>query len=116
MTQTLNHRYSPLEQAARQNQVSLADSGRQLSARDQATLKRILTSKCDYVPNPLFEKPNAQKQIFDEAPPISRPDTSWYHPVMENLTDARTVSTSGTVLLTAAEERALFLQFNYCRY
>jgi RNA polymerase sigma factor (sigma-70 family) len=94
----------------------LAGSDRQLSDRDQATLKQILTSKCDFVPNPLFEKADAEKKIFDEAPPISRPDTSWYHPVMENLTDARGVHNVGTVLLTAAEERALFLQFNYCRY
>jgi len=116
MMETLSHRYSPLEQTRRQNRVSLAGSDRQLSERDQATLKQILTSKCDFVPNPLFEKPDAEKKIFDEAPPISRPDTSWYHPVMENLTDARGVKNVGTVLLTAAEERALFLQFNYCRY
>jgi len=112
----LTHKHSPLEQARRQNQVTLMDSVRQLSSADQATLKRILTSKCDFVPNPLFEEPGAYKKIFDEAPPIQKPDTSWYHPVMENLTDARSANTSGTVLLTAAEERALFLQFNYCRF
>ena len=116
MMTTMTQRVSPLDQARRQNKVAMSDSTRELSARDQATLKRILTSKCDFVPNPLFEKANAQRQIFDEAPPIGRPDTSWYHPVMDNATDSRSVNTGGTVLLTAAEERALFLQFNYCRY
>ena len=113
-TQTMDQRVSPLEQA-RGSRVSLAGV-KQLSNRDQATLKQILASKCDFVPNELFGKANAQRKIFDEAPPIARPDTSWYHPVMENITDARTVNPRGTVLLTAAQERALFLQFNYCRY
>jgi len=116
MMETLSHPHSPLEQTRRQNRVSLAGSDRQLSERDQATFKQILTGKCDFVPNPLFEKADAEKKIFDEAPPIHRPDTSWYHPVMENITDARGVHNVGTVLLTAAEERALFLQFNYCRF
>jgi len=116
MMETLSHTYSPLEQARRQNRVALAGSDRQLSDRDQATLKQVLNSHCDFVPNPLFEQADAARKIFDEAPPISRPDTSWYHPVMENLTDASGVRNVGTVLLTAAEERALFLQFNYCRY
>jgi RNA polymerase sigma factor (sigma-70 family) len=116
MMETLTHTHSPLEQTRRQNRVALAGFGRQLSDRDQATLKQILNSHCDFVPNPLFEQPEAAHKIFDEAPAISRPDTSWYHPVMENLTDASAVRNVGTVLLTAVQERALFLQFNYCRY
>jgi len=35
---------------------------------------------------------------------------------MENLTEPSAVRNVGTVPLTAAEERTLFLQFNYCRY
>src|SRR5438046_2095948 len=103
MTQMLNHRFSPLEQARRQSEVEITGTERQLSARDQATLKRILTGKCDFVPNVLFGRADAKKRIFDNAPAIRRPDTSWYHPVMENLTDARSANTSGNVLLTAAE-------------
>lgn len=116
MPASLNHPLSPLAQTRRQHVVALDDPQRQLSDRDQMTLKRILTNKCDYVPNALFTKPKAQRAIFDEAPTIRRPDTSWYHPVMENAVDSRSVNHSGNVLLTAAEERALFLQFNYCRF
>ncbi|MCE9592500.1 MAG: sigma-70 family RNA polymerase sigma factor [Planctomycetes bacterium] len=115
-TQTLNHRFSPLEQVRRHNQVATTEGSRRLSDRDQATLKQVLTGKLDFVPNPLFEKADAQRKIFDEALPIARPDTSWYHPVMDNATDARSVRSVGTVLLTAAQERTLFLQFNYCKY
>lgn len=87
-----------------------------LSTEDQATLQLVLQGKGDYVPNDAFSKTSAQRKIFDEAPPIRRPDTSWYHPVMDNLSETRIGRNAGTVLLTAAEERALFLQFNYARY
>ncbi|MCX5661431.1 MAG: sigma-70 family RNA polymerase sigma factor [Planctomycetota bacterium] len=78
-------------------------------------MKQLLQSKCDFVPNPLFETADAERVIFDEPAPIKRPDTSWYHPVMDNITETRTVHV-GTVLLTGAQERTLFLQFNYCRF
>jgi RNA polymerase sigma factor (sigma-70 family) len=96
---------------------SVATRIKRLSNRDQALLNQILTmEKYDYVDHVMFRRSNAERKIFDEAPQIRRPDTSWYHPVMENLTDSRAVKNVGTVLLTAAEERALFLQFNYCRF
>jgi RNA polymerase sigma factor (sigma-70 family) len=79
-------------------------------------VSQLLTEKYDPVANDLFAQPDAARKIFDEAPPIQYPDTSWYHPLMENLSEVRTTKNMGTVLLTAAEERALFLQFNYCRY
>jgi RNA polymerase primary sigma factor len=110
---------SPMEQAQRRHRVTLEDSMRQLSPQDQTTIRQILSDKCDYVDNEAFDKPRAERMLFDEAPPIAKPDTSWYHPLMENTTDSRALgygSGSGAVLLTAAEERALFLQFNYCRF
>lgn len=107
---------SPLEQARLAKRVKLADSDQQLSRDDQAILKRIFEEKYEYVENEAFPKSNAKKKIFDEAPEIQKPDTSWYHPVMENVGDQRGSKNAGTVLLTAAEERALFLQYNYCRY
>jgi RNA polymerase primary sigma factor len=117
MTRTLTKSPSPLEQASRAKRVTLAGGGHELSPRDQATLKQVLTEKADFVYNDLFQDADAQRKIFDEAPPISRPDTSWYHPVMDNLSESRSQKGNmGTVLLTAAEERVLFLQFNYCRW
>jgi RNA polymerase primary sigma factor len=115
----LTHPHSPLEQARKRHRVSMSKSRRQLSLRDQAALKRILEAeKYDYVDNELFALPAGQatKQIFDDAPPIQKPDTSWYHPVMDNYTDTRSNKNVGTVLLTAKEERVLFLQFNYTRF
>ena len=117
MTQTVNQQLSPLEQMRRRHTVLLDNPARQLSVRDEITLRRILADKCDFVHNPIFDQKDAEKKIFDEVPPICQPDTSWYHPVMESISEQiRSSSTGAKVLLTAVEERALFLQFNYCRY
>ena len=118
MTQHMTQTHSPLEQARRHQRVKQAKSKRPLSLRDQGILKRLLEDKYDYIHNELFDQPraDAERQIFDEAPEIQKPDTSWYHPVMDNLTEVRSQRNVGTVLLTAKQEQALFLQFNYCRF
>ncbi len=120
MALTLNHRYSPIELARGRHRVITADSQRQFSPQDETTLNRILADKCDYVGNECFEHDDAERRLFSEASHISRPDTSWYHPLMEKISDTTTGHVAGknvgTVLLTAAQERTLFLQFNYCRF
>ena len=115
-TPALMHRYSPLAQARWSQRVHLTGSMRQLNPRSEARIKQILDEKYDYVDNCLFGQHNAQREIFDDAPPIVRPDTSWYHTVLESFSDSTIPKNVGTVLLTAGEERALFLQFNFCRY
>jgi len=119
MTRTLTHRFSPMTLTRRQHRVVMVGSSREFSLRDESRLKRILNEKCDYVQNEAFEKPDAEHQLLDAAPQINRPDTSWYHPLMEKISNATgqfAGKNVGTVLLTAAQERTLFLQFNYCRY
>ena len=114
----LTHAHSPLAQARKAMRVKMAPSRRRLSPRDQAALKRVLTEKYEYVDCGEFHQadPAARQAIFDDAPAIPTPDTSWYHPVMDNLTDSRQNKNVKTVLLTAKEERVLFMQFNYCRF
>lgn len=115
----LTHAHSPLEQARKGQRVALSKTRRPLGLHDQAILKRLFVEKYEYVANELFELPEkqAQKQIFEQAPEIQKPDTSWYHPVMDTFNDSRmSRNTGGTVLLTAKQEQALFLQFNYCRF
>ncbi len=97
--------------------MKLSGSRHQLSPAEQETLKRVLEEKYEYIDNEQFHQDDAETRLFEEAPEIKRPDTSWYHPVMENLSVAtRSGKGPGAVLLTAAEERTLFLQFNYCRF
>lgn len=81
-------------------------------------LDEILTAeKYEFVDSPLFHQKDADKVIFDDAPAIEQVFTGWYRPMIEGM-DAKSVAKarqSGSVLLTAAQERALFRQFNYCR-
>ncbi len=88
-----------------------------LSSADEQELKRILRIDMDYIDNEAFYEEGAEESIYQKAPDIQRPDTSWYHPVMDSLTvSSKAPKQSTQVLLTAAEEKVLFLQFNYSRY
>lgn len=89
-----------------------------LNPRDREIVDAILEAvKYDYIDHEAFRKKNAQKTLFDEVPEIGTPDTSWYHPVMDNLsTEVKIQKSEGQVLLTAADERVIFTQFNYCRF
>ncbi len=117
MAQALNRRYSPIEQVQRHQRLVLTESSRPLSRDDEAMLSAVMNGKCDFIPNDAFAARNAERKLFTDAPAISQPDVSWYHPVMDDISSsAKQNKSMGTVLLTAAQERALFLQFNYCRY
>ncbi len=115
---------SPLEQMRRRRRVNVtrtstgkSSTTRALSAHEEATLKRLMLKPQDFIDSPCFYEPGAEKAIYDDAPPIRKPDTSWYHPVMDDLSPGkgRIEKSSDQVLLTAAEERVLFYQFNYAR-
>ena len=86
-----------------------------LSAADERLLRRILAKPMDFIDSEEFYKENAAKTIYDDAPPVQRPDVSWYRPLMDDFapSERRSLKNTGTVLLTGAEERVLFLQYNY---
>jgi RNA polymerase primary sigma factor len=125
---------SPLEQVRRRHRVGVATAPttgeqsrggvaggqvrRTLSAEDERLLAQILESEQDYIDSPAFYEEEAERKIYDEAPDIQKPDTSWYHPVMDDLSSARTrtVKSAQQVILTGAEEKVLFHQFNYARH
>jgi len=111
--------HSPLAQIASRGGLRAASRGQRLSPRDEADLKLVLHNKYEYIDSDLFDLPEKQAmaRIFDDAPDIEKPDTSWYHPVMDAKDAmARQSRNSGSVLLTAKQEQALFLQYNYCRF
>ncbi|MCG8510476.1 MAG: sigma-70 family RNA polymerase sigma factor [Rhodospirillales bacterium] len=116
----LTHPDSPLAQARKPRQLRMSDSRRTLSAEDEARLHRVLTEKYECMYHEDFDLPEekAVPRFFDNAPEVPKPDTSWYHPLMDTSTydDVRSNKQVGSVLLTAKQEQALFLQFNYCRF
>ncbi len=116
-TPTQTQHESPLDRVRRRRAVALKPSAAALSPDESAELKALLTEPMDFVVNEAFPKAGAHKKLFDDAPEIPRPNTSWYHPVMEDLggTD-RNLRSVVNVVLSAKQEQALFLQFNYARY
>ncbi len=96
--------------------VSLTASARaQLTPDDVALLQQAVTSKYDCMHNKSFDRADADKLIYAQAVPVPAADVSWYVPVMERLSDGVPSNLENT-LLTPAQEKAVFLQFNYCRY
>ncbi|TVQ63473.1 MAG: sigma-70 family RNA polymerase sigma factor [Phycisphaerales bacterium] len=124
MTQLRTIRNSPLEQMRRRGRVKVSHaptSGarrRRLSPDDEQTLRDLLLNEQDYIDSPVFYEEDAEQKIYADAPDIRKPDTSWYHPVMDDLSPSRTREYKGAeqVILTAAEERVLFHQYNYARH
>jgi RNA polymerase sigma factor (sigma-70 family) len=117
------HANSPLDRLRRRRGVALSavrggGGGRAFSEAEQRLLKTLVSGDQDYIDNPAFYAKDAERRIYDEAPPVKKPDASWYHPVMDdlNLGRGRLPKTSEQVILTGAEEKVLFLQFNYARF
>ena len=117
---------SPLAQSRRRHRTVVkpttrsADGtpSRRLSHYDAELLDSILSSEQDFIDSPAFYEANAEEDIYVNAADVPKPDTSWYHPVMDDLsaTRTRTVKSSQQVILTGAQEKILFHQFNYARY
>ena len=119
---------SPLEQVRRRNGVGVSRaatrgktvmSRRRLSIDDERLLARILAKEQDFIDSEAFYTKAAEIEIYDDAPDIAKPDTTWYHPVMDDISSTsrtRTVKSAQQVILTGAEEKVLFHQFNYARY
>jgi RNA polymerase primary sigma factor len=113
---------SPLSQVRKQNRMNLrAGAGAaqlRLNPEDERTLKGLLTKPMDFIDSPVFHEADAEQKVYDDAPAIPKPDTSWYHPLMDdpNGNRSRELQRRANVLLTGAEEGVLFRQFNYARF
>ncbi len=94
---------------------------RDLRPDQLCTLRRLLGEKYEYVDHPLFELPDEQAyiEVFEKPELLPLPNVDWYVGLMDPRAAAAPSTTvpksSGSVLLTAAQERVLFSQFNFCR-
>ncbi|MFM1936757.1 MAG: polymerase sigma factor SigA [Planctomycetota bacterium] len=75
----------------------------------------LLAEPIDFMDHPDFRKAGAERRIFDLAPPVPRPTVQWYRPMMDEIGQAQPRRYEG-ILLTAAQERVIFMQFNYAKY
>lgn len=132
MMPSLHSSHSPLAQAKRTRSRSTLPGagtvkrapGRSLSRRltdhERDLLNELLHGKYEYVDHELFHQDTEEQihhAVFVEPDAVPVPDTSWYAPLMDTATavDPNRLSNQGSVLLTAAQERVIFTQFNECR-
>jgi RNA polymerase primary sigma factor len=94
------------------------EDARNRAVEQQSMLDRVMNEKYECMHHEWFELDahEAEDLVFTHAVDIPKPDTTWYHPIMDNLGDAQANQGTGSVLLTAEQEKALFLQYNYCRH
>jgi RNA polymerase sigma factor (sigma-70 family) len=85
---------------------------------DEQLLDEILAEPFDYMHHEDFERPDAEARIYRDAPAVRRPDVRWYRPLMDDLGTKRDAAPrrQDNVVLTAAQERVLFMQYNYARF
>ena len=94
---------------------------RALNSSEEAKLKKLMSKVIDYIASPEFEKKDAESNIFQDVEEIKRPDISWYRPLMDDGTTGKPGSVKmpakkASAVLTLAQERVLFLKFNYARF
>ena len=129
MREVTKRTVSPLEQVRRrrrtQTTITPAGKGKDksavvvLSADDERLLSQIMASEQDFIDSPEFYEEEADKNIYDRVDAVPLPDTSWYHPVMDDLSSTtrnRTVKSAQQVILSGKQEKVLFHKFNYARY
>lgn len=105
-----------------QQPATIARAGRsksvaELDERTLARINRLVESPIDFMDDPAFYEPDADKQFGGDAP-VDRPSTTWYHQILSAAAPSVRALTANvaTPVLKEAEEKQAFLQFNYCRY
>ena len=95
--------------------------GPELTQDEERLLREILAEPMDYIDSPEFRQSDAERTIYERAPDVQRPDGSWYRPLLDSMVPGdrskqRSSRSPGSVVLTGAQERVLFLQYNYARF
>ncbi len=116
MTHTLIQPDSPLDQVRRRQTRSIRSAPAAMAPRDRAALAEIMEDEPDFVYDEIFDQSDAEQQVFQPGVEIPSPNTSWYHPIMQDANEAREVRGIVNVVLNKDQEKALFLQYNYARF
>ena len=91
-----------------------------LTHAEEDLMREIMIEPMDYMDSPEFTKHDAEKNIYEKPLSIRFADVSWYRPLMANSTGGKQVERKAkkadSVLLTGAQERVIFLQYNYARF
>lgn len=84
-----------------------------LSADERSLVLEALSANLDYVKSDFFRKASAERELFEQGMPLQAASTSWYHPMVDDELIAQSAPSSS--LLTTAQERHVFLRYNFAR-
>ena len=88
-----------------------------LTPAEQETVRQLCREPLDYVDNPAFSEPDAEQKILTPAEPgAARPVQRFIQAVADPIGDLADIDVPEGVVLSGSQERALFTQYNYCRY
>jgi RNA polymerase sigma factor (sigma-70 family) len=79
--------------------------------RQQA--EQVLSGSYPFMDSEVFHKRSPEAQLFTDGAVPELPLTSWYQPTREEMLDS--AITGAPKLMSAAEERLMFLRFNYSK-
>src|SRR2546421_2597047 len=90
-----------------------ASSGESIPRALRRQAEGYLALTYAFMDTPLFKQRGIEKELFtfDKEPQL--PLTSWYQPTREDLLDS--AITGAPQLMTAKEERVMFLRFNFAK-
>ncbi|MEY4116708.1 MAG: polymerase sigma factor SigA [Planctomycetota bacterium] len=111
---------APAARAETSNSISKRTELAPLSQGEERLLKTLLSEPMDYIDHPEYHLPDAADRIYGAAE-ITRPDVTWYRPLMDDFIStrsrgARPPKAQSSVLLTGAQERVLFMKYNFARF
>jgi RNA polymerase primary sigma factor len=86
---------------------------RQISKSLRERLEQLLEENYSYIDSPMFRHKNAERELFANQPDPELPPTAWYQPTAE---DIESEIAKSPKLMTAAEERMMFLRFNFAKW
>jgi RNA polymerase sigma factor (sigma-70 family) len=84
-----------------------------LTEAQQSLVLEAVTVNLAYVKSKTFRKVSTERELFEDAPVIQAASTSWYHPMVDDELIAQSAPSSS--LLTTAQEKQVFLRYNFAR-
>ena len=88
-----------------------------LAAHEVEELLPLLADPYDFIDDERFYQANAHREIMCGEPIIQHPSTAWYGQLAyDPRKTPREMKATALPLLTPAEERVIFLRFNWVRY
>jgi len=90
-----------------------AVQGRSVSHALRHKIDLLLAENYAYMDSSEFRRKNIEKELFDFETEPQLPLTSWYQPTRDDVLDS--ASSSAPQLMKSAEERLMFLRFNFCK-